>query len=122
VWGGEGVGVTCYFQWWTGGRHLLTLPCFPRFRWIFAAKAWSRLEVKVSRPQIHGHFSKLLVCFVWGVKPIYHDSPVVELQHCVCFVEQHHIFNSHYQGGIEGGRGEVKNVSHKGHAALFMVK
>jgi hypothetical protein len=24
--------------------------------------------------------------------------------------------------GKEGGREEVKNVSHKGHAALFMVK
>jgi hypothetical protein len=36
---------------------LLTLPCFPRFRWIFDAKGWNRLKVEVSHPQIHGHFN-----------------------------------------------------------------
>jgi hypothetical protein len=86
------------------GNLLTPLPCFPRFRWIFAAKAWNRFEVEVSRPQTHGHFSKLLVCCVWGVKPIYHDGPVMELPYCLCFVEQHHIFDSYYHGGREGER------------------
>jgi hypothetical protein len=29
----------------------------------------------------------------------------MELQHCLCFVEQHHIFDSYYHGGRERERG-----------------
>jgi hypothetical protein len=94
-----------------------SIPCFPRFRWIFAAKIWNRLEVEVSVPQIHGTDSKLFVRHVWGVKPIYHDGPVMELQHCLCFIEQHHIFDSHYHG-----QKKVKNGKTQRPGCAFHVK
>jgi hypothetical protein len=57
-----------------------------------------RVRVKLGLGLARARASVLLVSSVWGVKPIHHDGPVMELPHCLCFVEQHHIFDSHYHG------------------------
>ncbi len=57
-WGRGRWGVICYFHWWNTTSTNSG-----------SDKAWNRLEVEVSRPQIHGlFFGELLVRLIWGVK------------------------------------------------------